>query len=238
MWIYRGVRGAKIPKVVKILNISRKIDWSRQNFEIFRIFFEILLKKVILIKMQASLMEFWKFLIILNEIKKQQQIFARLGKIPIKIWNFLKLTYKTLKGKLTFYPFHLLYSRSLAGCRIVRGRVLYKSLWYGMNRPVVYNYFMLLRSFPISKFFSSMFSQPTVFKRKLYCHFKISVSMIIIWNSICCYSLNCLYGNLPKRKISAIFIAVLEQQPLWNKNKSLMNLRIRICDITDGEQPY
>ena len=33
-------------------------------------------------------MEFWKVLIILIEIKKRRQIFARLGENPIKIWNF------------------------------------------------------------------------------------------------------------------------------------------------------
>ena len=33
-------------------------------------------------------MEFWKALKILKEIKKQRQIFARLGEKPIKIWYF------------------------------------------------------------------------------------------------------------------------------------------------------
>ena len=59
IWICKGFRGRSPPKLAKIIKISRKINGKLQNFETFH---EILanfdLKKLILIKIKASLMEF------------------------------------------------------------------------------------------------------------------------------------------------------------------------------------
>ena len=90
-------------------------------------------------------MEFWKYLLILKEIKQPSGEFLRVwakNQLRFEIFEkILKFTYKNLNENLIFYPFFLPYSRSLAGCWIgtgssrVRGVVLirawglYKSLY-------------------------------------------------------------------------------------------------------------
>ena len=80
IWIFSGLGGGAEPPEASenIKKSSRKINGKRQKFETFH---EILanfdLKKRILIKIKAILMEFWKALIILKEIKKPSDKFLR-----------------------------------------------------------------------------------------------------------------------------------------------------------------
>ena len=118
IWICRVFGGAKPPKLAKILKkISPKINGNLQNFENFHEFLANFdLKRLILLKIKATLLEFWKSIIILEEIKKPS------GKI-LRVWaknqlrfeiceKILKFTYKNLNGKLIFYPFSLPSSRT------------------------------------------------------------------------------------------------------------------------------
>ena len=94
----------------KYQKITRKINGKRQSFETFH---EILanfdLKKLILIKIKASLMKFRKDLIILTEFKKHSDIFLRIwakNQLRFEIFEkILKFTCKNLNGKLIFHPF-------------------------------------------------------------------------------------------------------------------------------------
>ena len=96
---------------------SRKINGKRQNCETFH---EILanfdLKKLILIKIKAVLMEFWKALIILKEIKKPSDKILRVwakNQLRFEIFEkILKFTYRNLNEKVIFYPFSLPSSRT------------------------------------------------------------------------------------------------------------------------------
>ena len=76
------------------------------------------LKKLILIKIQAILMELWTDLIILKESKKPSDKILRVwakNQLSFEISEkILKFTCKNLIGKLIFYPLFLPFSRTFS----------------------------------------------------------------------------------------------------------------------------
>ena len=129
---FRGFGGRSPAKLTKILKkIGRKINGNRQNVEDFHEFLANFdLKKLILIKIKASLVELWTSVIILKEIKKPSGKFLRVwakNQLRFEILEkILKFTYKNLNGKLIFYPFSLLSSRTFV---ILYTSGTYKNFW-------------------------------------------------------------------------------------------------------------
>ena len=84
-------------------NIKKVVENSMETGKILKIFMNFYLKKLILIKIKASLMEFWKSLIILKEIKKSSGKFLNVwakNQLRFEIFEkILKFTYKNLYGK-------------------------------------------------------------------------------------------------------------------------------------------
>ena len=110
IWICRGDgrrRPRKLPKILK--KISRKINGKRQTFDTFHaILANFDVKKLILIKIKAILMEFCKALIMIKEIKKSIDKFLHVNaknQLRFQIFEkILKFTCKNLNGKLIFLP--------------------------------------------------------------------------------------------------------------------------------------
>ena len=86
-------------------NIKRFVEKSMETCKILKIFMNFYFKKLILIKIKASL-EFWKSFIILKEIKKPRGKFLRVwakNQLRFEIFQkILKFTYKNLNGKEIF----------------------------------------------------------------------------------------------------------------------------------------
>ena len=75
---FSGVRGLEPVEASENIKISPKINGKLKIFETFpKILANFDLKYLILIKIKAILMEFWKALIILKEIKKPSDKFLR-----------------------------------------------------------------------------------------------------------------------------------------------------------------
>ena len=86
------------------LKLRRKINGNLQLFEKFHELGENFdLKKLILMKIKAILMEFWKDLINLKEIKKPSGIFFAFGLKTNEDWSFLIYIRKS-QWKIDFLP--------------------------------------------------------------------------------------------------------------------------------------
>ena len=91
-----GVLAAEPSNRAKILKNSLKINANLQNFENFPwILANFDLKKLILIKINTVLTEFWKALIILKEIKKPSDKFLR-------VWAKNQLRFEIFENILKF----------------------------------------------------------------------------------------------------------------------------------------
>ena len=113
-WSYGFVGGseAEPPNLAKI---SRKINGQLQYFENFHEFLANFdWKKLVLIIIKGTHLEFWKSLIILKELKKPSDKFLRVwakSQLRFEIFEkILKFTYKNLRNgrNVSTFPLHLL----------------------------------------------------------------------------------------------------------------------------------